>query len=164
MHLHGLHLQLQSLLHNAYTEHLQEHMSLLHGLAQDILTQQTSSQVEHSQEHHSLEDPSALRPFTRRIVAVGDLHGDYPNALRVLHFSGVVDESGNWSGNVDFFCQTGDIIDRGDDTIKLFTWMDQLREQALATGGIVLSHLGNHEWSVQAFKNWNSLSTNLFAG
>lgn len=84
--------------------------------------------------------------FTRHIVAVGDLHGDYLNAFKVLKFSGVVDDDGNWTGNADFFVQTGDIIDRGDDTIKLFTWMDKLREQASSTGGVVLSHLGNHEW------------------
>jgi len=47
---------------------------------------------------------------------------------------------------VDFFVQTGDIIDRGDDTIRLFSYMDKLRDQALAVGGMVLSHLGNHEW------------------
>ena len=35
---------------------------------------------------------------------------------------------------------------RGDDTIKLFSFMDKLRDQALAAGGMVLSHLGNHEW------------------
>jgi hypothetical protein len=35
---------------------------------------------------------------------------------------------------------------RGDDTIKLFSYMDELRSQALAAGGMVLSHLGNHEW------------------
>ena len=51
-------------------------------------------------------------PFSRRIVAVGDLHGDLSNARRVLDFSGVVDEFGDWSGDVDFFVQTGDIIDR----------------------------------------------------
>ena len=51
-------------------------------------------------------------PFTRHIVAVGDLHGDLPNARRVLEFSGVTDEFGDWSGEVDFFVQTGDIIDR----------------------------------------------------
>jgi hypothetical protein len=38
------------------------------------------------------------------------------------------------------------VVPRGDDTIKLFSYMDKLREQALAAGGIVLSHLGNHEW------------------
>lgn len=35
---------------------------------------------------------------------------------------------------------------RGDDTIKLYDWMDKLRDQAEAVGGTVLSHLGNHEW------------------
>ena len=34
----------------------------------------------------------------------------------------------------------------GDDTIKLYAWMDELREQAPKKGGTVLTHLGNHEW------------------
>lgn len=51
-------------------------------------------------------------PFSRHIVAVGDLHGDLPNARRVLKFSNVIDDSGDWSGEVDFLVQTGDIIDR----------------------------------------------------
>lgn len=50
--------------------------------------------------------------FTRRIVAVGDLHGDMGNALKVLQMADVVDQHGNWSGKVDIFVQTGDIIDR----------------------------------------------------
>lgn len=64
-----------------------------------------------------VDDPEATvnepRPrFTRRIIAVGDIHGDLYNAGRVLQMAGVVDEDGNWSGNVDVFVQTGDIIDR----------------------------------------------------
>ncbi|GLB40376.1 putative calcineurin-like phosphoesterase [Lyophyllum shimeji] len=92
-------------------------------------------------------------PFVRHIVAVGDLHGDLPNARKVLQFSGVVDDFGNWAGHADFFVQTGDIIDRGDDTIALFDWMDRLRGQAAASGGTVLSHLGNHEW-MNALGDW----------
>ncbi|KAJ7030384.1 Metallo-dependent phosphatase-like protein [Mycena alexandri] len=92
-------------------------------------------------------------PYTRHIVAVGDLHGDLGNAQKVLQFSGVVDEFGNWTGEADFFVQTGDIIDRGDDTIKLFFWMEQLRIQAAAVGGVVLSHLGNHE-VMNAIGDW----------
>ncbi|KIP07649.1 hypothetical protein PHLGIDRAFT_105415 [Phlebiopsis gigantea 11061_1 CR5-6] len=84
--------------------------------------------------------------FRRRIVAVGDLHGDLPNAYEVLKMAGVVTEEGHWSGDVDFFVQTGDIIDRGDDTIKLYDWMEVLREEAQQAGGNVISHLGNHEW------------------
>ncbi|KAF9267871.1 Metallo-dependent phosphatase [Marasmius fiardii PR-910] len=105
-----------------------------------------------SQYGYHLDDKEP-QEFTRHIVAVGDLHGDFPNALKVLQFSGVVDEFGNWTGNADFFVQTGDIIDRGDDTIKLFTWMEKLRDQATATGGVVLSHLGNHEW-MNAIGDW----------
>jgi hypothetical protein len=97
-----------------------------------------------------------------RIVAVGDLHGDIENAQKVLEMAGVVDSNGRWSGKVDVFVQTGDIVDRyaprysfpvfltrwssGDDTIQLFDWMEELRSQALGAGGQVLSHLGNHEW------------------
>ena len=58
------------------------------------------------------EEPSGREPFSRHIVAVGDLHGDLPNARKVLKFAGVTDEKGDWSGDVDFFVQTGDIIDR----------------------------------------------------
>ncbi|PFH47947.1 hypothetical protein AMATHDRAFT_150898 [Amanita thiersii Skay4041] len=107
----------------------------------------------------SINDPGAepnvlgREPFYRHIIAVGDLHGDMANARKVLQFSGVVDEFGNWTGNADFFVQTGDIIDRGDDTIALFTWMDKLRGQAAGTGGTVLSLLGNHEW-MNAIGDW----------
>lgn len=47
-----------------------------------------------------------------RIVAVGDLHGDNGNALKVLQMAGVVDGQGSWTGDVDYFVQTGDIVDR----------------------------------------------------
>jgi len=104
--------------------------------------------------------------FVRRIVAVGDLHGDYNNAFKVLHMADVVDANGSWTGNVDYFVQTGDIVDRcamdrahvlnlgmtnalacrGDDTIKIYRWMETLREQARHAGGYIFSHLGNHEF------------------
>lgn len=120
------------------------------------------------------------RPFSRHIVAVGDLHGDLPNARRVLQFSGVIDEFRDWSGDVDFFVQTGDIIDRcverllilfysvsnrvsfrGTDTIYLFDFMDRLRSQAQNVGGVVLSHLGNHEWMNAIGTSFNQLISNI---
>lgn len=113
MHVHGVHLQLHSIIDSVYSEHIQEHISLLNDLAQDIFSQKPFGKLSHSQEQPlAVHDSNSLQTFTRHIVAVGDLHGDYPNALRVLNFSGVVDGSGDWSGNVDFFVQTGDIIDR----------------------------------------------------
>ncbi|KAF8686073.1 Calcineurin-like phosphoesterase [Rhizoctonia solani] len=104
------------------------------------------------------QEPIAQKPtpngqFTRRIVAVGDLHGDLANMKKVFSMAGVINQAGNWSGNVDFLVQTGDMIDRGDDTLEMYTLMDKLREQALHAGGQVLSHLGNHE-VMNAIGDW----------
>ncbi|CAK5268383.1 unnamed protein product [Mycena citricolor] len=107
----------------------------------------------HSQDPLSSTTGSTRSAYTRHIVAVGDLHGDLKNAQKVLQFSGVVDDLGDWTGHADFFVQTGDIIDRGDDTIKLYNWMEKLRVQAAAVGGTVMSHLGNHE-VMNAIGDW----------
>ncbi|KAG8892953.1 hypothetical protein FRC01_013857, partial [Tulasnella sp. 417] len=79
------------------------------------------------------------------IVAVGDLHGDYPNMMTVLKMAKVVSENGTWTGNVDYLVQTGDIVDRGDDTLKMYRYIEKLRVQAQKAGGDVRSHFGNHE-------------------
>ena len=43
-------------------------------------------------------DPGEVRHASgSRLVAVGDLHGDMAQALRVLQLGGLVDASGNWS-------------------------------------------------------------------
>lgn len=106
MLLNTVHLQLYSMIRHVYSEHF-VHLSFL-GLSPGTIASQKTSQI-------LLTPPdnlNGLQPFTRHIVAVGDLHGDLPNALRVLRFSKVIDNVGNWSGAVDFFVQTGDIIDR----------------------------------------------------
>lgn len=126
-----------------------------------LSAQQPTQKADADDSEATITEP---RPrFTRRIVAVGDIHGDIYNAGRVLQMAGVVDEDGNWSGNVDVFVQTGDIVDRynmflavfpnwltiyirGDDTIELFQWMEDLRAQAHGMGGEVITLLGNHEW------------------
>jgi hypothetical protein len=51
-------------------------------------------------------------PHTLRIVAVGDVHGDYDRFLDILKHLEVVDQDGKWSGKVDVFVQLGDLMDR----------------------------------------------------
>jgi hypothetical protein len=46
--------------------------------------------------HESFRKTSALKK--RRIVAVGDLHGDKANSLSVLRMAGVIDAHNNWAG------------------------------------------------------------------
>jgi hypothetical protein len=66
-----------------------------------------------SSDHSYTQSPNVqIEGISRRIVAVGDIHGDFENAFKVLHMAGVVDDHGDWTGNVDLFVQTGDIIDR----------------------------------------------------
>ena len=66
-----------------------------------------------------------------RIVAIGDLHGDYENYLEVLRIAGVVDKRGKWSGGKTHLVQTGDIPDRGPDTIKIIKHISKLAKQAV---------------------------------
>ena len=62
---------------------------------------------------HAPKDSTTRIPyFKRHVVAIGDLHGDLGNALKVLKMSGVINEDGKWTGDVDYLAQTGDIVDR----------------------------------------------------
>ncbi|KAI8928616.1 Metallo-dependent phosphatase-like protein [Entophlyctis helioformis] len=81
----------------------------------------------------------------RRIVAVGDLHGDLSQALFTLTMAGLIDGNRDWAGGDAIFVQTGDVVDRGPDTIELYQMMMRLAEQAPLAGGQVLQLLGNHE-------------------
>jgi len=79
-------------------------------------------------------------------VTVGDLHGDYENSVKVLQMAGVVDENVTWvGGNNTILVQTGDIVDRGPDTIILYSLMQRLKEESYHAGGDVIQVLGNHE-------------------
>lgn len=80
-----------------------------------------------------------------RIVAVGDLHGDYDAAVEVLRLGGVIDAKNKWSGGKTHLVQTGDIPDRGPDTRKIIELMMNLEKQAKKAGGAVHLLIGNHE-------------------
>lgn len=63
-------------------------------------------------QHRPIGDNDVFDEYETRIVALGDLHGDLPHALRTLKMSGVIDKDRKWTGHVDVLVQTGDIIDR----------------------------------------------------
>lgn len=80
-----------------------------------------------------------------RIVAVGDLHGDYDNYIETLKLAGLVNKRGKWIGGTTHFVQTGDIADRGPDTREIMQHIDKLATQAEKAGGHVHRLIGNHE-------------------
>ena len=54
-----------------------------------------------------------------RIVAVGDLHGDFAAWRAIARAAGLVDAGGDWSGGDTVLVQTGDVVDRGPDSLKI---------------------------------------------
>jgi len=81
----------------------------------------------------------------KRIVAVGDVHGDFRKLASVLYTAKLIDPYTDWIAEDTLLIQTGDLIDRGSDTIPIFDLMLKLREQAQKVGGDVYMLLGNHE-------------------
>ncbi|MGH6729344.1 MAG: hypothetical protein ACREBK_04255, partial [Sphingomicrobium sp.] len=55
----------------------------------------------------------------QRIVAVGDLHGDFQAWTDIARDAGVADRNGHWSGGSTILVQLGDITDRGPDSLKI---------------------------------------------
>src|SRR5687767_1372397 len=48
-----------------------------------------------------------------RIVAIGDIHGDFDAFVAILKHAGVVDAAGRWNAGATTLVQTGDFTDRG---------------------------------------------------
>jgi len=80
-----------------------------------------------------------------RIVAVGDLHGDYQAWTEIARAAGLIDADGHWSGGGATLVQLGDVTDRGPDSLKIVRSLQQLAAQAPVVGGRVVVMLGNHE-------------------
>jgi hypothetical protein len=80
-----------------------------------------------------------------RIVAIGDIHGDYDNYIATLEAAGLINSRGRWTGGETHLVQTGDIPDRGPDTLKIIEHIKKLKKQAARKGGQVHTLIGNHE-------------------
>ena len=80
-----------------------------------------------------------------RVIAIGDLHGDYEQYLKVMKSAGLIDKKEKWSGGQTHLVQTGDITDRGPDSRKIIDHLVKLSKQAKKAGGYVHLLIGNHE-------------------
>ncbi|XP_031736820.1 shewanella-like protein phosphatase 1 isoform X2 [Cucumis sativus] len=91
--------------------------------------------------------PTFVSAPARRIVAVGDLHGDLKQTRLALEMAGVLgsDTHNLWTGGQTVLVQLGDILDRGEDEIAILSLLRSLDVQARAQGGAVFQVNGNHE-------------------
>ena len=105
--------------------------------------------------------PSVL-PAVKRIIVIGDIHGDWLMTLKTLRIAKLIDKENNWIGDDTIVVQVGDQVDRcrysgvpcnqkgattpdeGNDW-KILQYFTFLHKQAMKKGGAVYSLIGNHE-------------------
>jgi hypothetical protein len=92
----------------------------------------------------------ALAPQVRaaglhRIVAIGDLHGDYAAWRDIVGAADLVDPRGHWAGGATVLVQVGDVVDRGPQSLDIIHDLMRLQKEAPRAGGRVVALVGNHE-------------------
>jgi hypothetical protein len=108
--------------------------------------------------------PTTLPPV-KRIIAIGDIHGDLNLAIRSFKLANLIDDNHNWIADPPdtVVVQVGDQIDscrpipnvyecrknkypddKADD-MNIIKFFDDMHKTASAVGGAVYSLLGNHE-------------------
>jgi len=115
-----------------------------------ILSFQTNLSSTPKNEHLDLGNSSAssiqcVWIGVEKIVAVGDVHGDYENFVKILKGTELIDKELHWTGGKTHLVQTGDIMDRGPDAKKVLDLLMRLEKEAKEAGGKVHALIGNHE-------------------
>jgi len=91
----------------------------------------------------------AARPLcgqgARKVVAVGDVHGDLDRFVDVLTMAGMVGDRQEWTGGSATLVQAGDLVDRGSKSREVIELLMRLDREAKKAGGRVACSIGNHE-------------------
>ncbi|MGA2587115.1 MAG: metallophosphoesterase [Candidatus Aminicenantales bacterium] len=93
----------------------------------------------------SAADSQCVWTGIEKVVAIGDLHGDYDHFVKILRGTRLVDGDLHWTGDKTHLVQMGDIMDRGDEARKILGLLRKLETEAAAAGGQIHVILGNHE-------------------
>ncbi|MCO4769444.1 MAG: metallophosphoesterase [Deltaproteobacteria bacterium] len=80
-----------------------------------------------------------------RLIAMGDVHGDFDAMMQALRIADLVDDDGSWVGGDAWVVQTGDQLDRGDTERRILDTLPRLADEAWAAGGAFIALNGNHE-------------------
>jgi Calcineurin-like phosphoesterase len=86
-------------------------------------------------------DPQAQE----KLIAVGDLHGDYDAYRAILFEAALIDGEGHWSANKTILVQMGDMVDRDPKSRDIVVDLQRLQKEAPRKGGKVIVLIGNHE-------------------
>jgi hypothetical protein len=84
-------------------------------------------------------------PASQKVVAVGDIHGDYDGLIKILRGMKLISASGKWTGGKTHLVMLGDLIHKGDESRAVMDFLIELEKEALSAGGRVHSLLANYE-------------------
>jgi Calcineurin-like phosphoesterase len=97
-------------------------------------------------------DPSIVElDVDEDLYAVGDVHGDYKRLIRSLVAGGIVPEQPEepsavrWNAGKAVLVCPGDLINKGDHSLKVIALFRALQKAAAQAGGRVIVSMGNHE-------------------
>ena len=82
---------------------------------------------------------SASAQAPTRLVAVGDIHGDFDAFVGILQQAGLIDSKLHWSGKNATLVQTGDMLDRGPKSREVMDLLMSLETEAQLSGGHVVA-------------------------
>lgn len=108
--------------------------------------------------------PTILPPV-KRLIAIGDIHGDFDLAVKSFKLANLIDNDYNWIANpldtvvvqvgdqIDscrpipgvYDCHDKKYIDDRQDDMKVVNFFNDMHKKAQEKGGAVYSLLGNHE-------------------
>jgi hypothetical protein len=95
------------------------------------------------------QEPQQLGPWrwsgVDRMVVIPDIHGAYPEFVKLLQATGIIDDSLNWVGGTAHLVSLGDLLDRGADSREVMNLLMRLQREAPELGGRVHVVAGNHE-------------------
>lgn len=84
-------------------------------------------------------------PSVERLIAIGDLHGDFEKTKRAFRLAGLIDQNNRWIGGTSVCVQVGDQLDRGNLEIPIAYFLERLQQEAQDSGGALYVMNGNHE-------------------
>ena len=116
-----------------------------------------------SAEYGNVPPPVIISP-KRRIIVMGDIHGDYALMIKYFKLARLIDDNNQWIGGDTYVVQVGDQIDRcrfgmgasctdpmatindENSDMKILEFYNEMDKQARVAGGAVISLYGNHEF------------------
>ncbi|HDY67887.1 MAG TPA: hypothetical protein ENH85_08870 [Candidatus Scalindua sp.] len=95
--------------------------------------------------HLYAADTQCVWTGIEKIIAVGDIHGDYKAFTKILKGTRLINGKLHWTGGKTHLVQIGDVLDRGDYAKEILDLLMELEKEAEEAGGKVHMLIGNHE-------------------